>query len=272
MLDCNHNPTLITGSRGSNGTSRVTVCTNCGQFDVYAEKDGVHFNKSFSLYGSYELLAASQAHRLMTMPDTKDEDVARKRIWRPLDFAQQRLYFVIRSWDIKEGDKPARNYKDQHVVFADSPSHAAALVEATYEEQYKNDERIVFHHSQGFPLNVLQPLSWTVNGIRLIDAEVRDGDWVPGEFSCPKCQFRLSKRLLSAQDGSVGVDQDAEPPDCMNTCGVKMTRVSWRDAAEEAGRIATRWMNWAKLLEEAWPADFPMPVDSALEPMSGDVL
>lgn len=260
MINCEHNPTLIAGGRSSEEHYRVSVCRNCGEFRLTADKDGVHFAINFSLYGSYELLAASQAHRLITMPDTADEQIAGKRIWRPLDFAQKRLYFVLRSWDIKD-EKGQKNFKDNHIVAAQAPAHAAALIESMYKKQYEADKRVVFHHSQGFPLQVLQPLSWTVNGIRLITAEFDEGMFCPGEWKCPKCQMRLGQRFLSAEDMSVGVNPDPEPPNCMNTCGVKMSRLTWREAAEDAGRIAAGWMKRAKQLEEAFPPDSPMPVD-----------
>ena len=259
MLNCEHNPTLISGRGGSGGSSRVTVCTNCGEIRVAGEREGIHFSESFSLYGSHELLAASQAHRLMSMPDTTGPLVG-KRTWKPLDFANERLYFVVRSWDIKD-DKGQKNYKDSHVVAAQAPAHAAALVESTYKEQYDADERIVFHHSQVLPLNVLQPLAWTENGIQLLNVEFEEGMFVPGEWKCPKCQMRLGQRFISREDMSVGVNPDPEPPDCMNTCGVKMARVTWRDAAAEAGRIAEGWMKRARQLESDWPSDAAMPVD-----------
>lgn len=261
MLNCEHSPTIITGSRGSNGSSRVTVCRKCGEFKITGDKDGVHFSKSFSLYGSYELLAASQAHRLMSIPDA--EVPSGKRIWKPLDLAQQRLYHVVRAWDVKEGDKQT-NYKDNHIVAADSPSHAAALVEATYQQYYEeNAERIPLHYSEGFPLNVLQPLEWTLNGIPLLNLEFDEGNFVPGEFRCTTCQFRLHKRLISRDMGTVGVDSDAQPEPCPND-STMMVRVTWREAAEDAGHIAGSWMKRAKALEDAWPSDTAMPADEDL--------
>lgn len=267
MLDCDHTPTILTGSRGSNGTSRVTVCVKCGQFDIHAEKDGVNFSETFSLYGSYELLAASQAHRLMTTPDAES---ANRRIWKPIDLAHERLYHVIRSWDVKD-DSGTHNHKDNHIVAAQSPSHAAALVEATYEEAYKADERIVFHHSQGFPLNVLQPLSWSANGIQLLNMEFDEGLFVPAEYRCPQCQFRLSKRIIADDLGAVGIDPNAEPEQCPND-STMMVRVSWREACAEAGEIAAAWMKRARQLEESWPTDAAMPVDDRDVPAERDFL
>lgn len=256
MIDCDHSPQLIRGSGSPGGSSCVTVCSKCGEVTVTAEKDGVRFSESFSLYGEYELLAASQAHRLTSIPDA---ETANKRIWAPFIFANERLYRVIRSWDVKT-DNGQHNHKDTHIVAARSPEHAAALVEATYDEQYKADERIVFHHSQGFALNVLQPMSWSTNGIQLLNIEFDEGMFVPAEYRCPQCQFRLSKRIIAADTGAVGTDPNAQPEQCPHDSNM-MVRVSWREAAAEAGRIGANWMARAQQLEEAWPADAAMPVD-----------
>lgn len=259
MLDCDHSPTLITGGSGSNGRSSVTVCRRCGEFHVIADKDGAHFSITFSLYGSYELIAASQAHRLSTTPAA--EAPKDKRIWHPLDFADHRLYYVLRSWDVRQEDGTIRNFKDHHIVAAHAPAHAAALVEATYKESYDIDKELIpFHYAEGFALNVLQPLSWTENGIQMLNVEFDEGAFIPGEWHCPKCQMRLGTRFLSAEDMSVGVNPDPEPPDCMNECG-KMMRITWRDAAHEAYLINQRLAKRIKALEDAFPPDVAMPVE-----------
>lgn len=262
MIDCDHSPALISARRGNGGTEDVSVCRRCGELRVTAWKDGVFFATNFSLFGSYELLAASQAYRLMLIP-AADAPVG-KRIWKPLDFAHQRLYHVVRSWDLKENDRQ-QNFKDNHIVAADSPSHAAALVEATYQEHYdKFKETIPLHYSQGYPLNVLQPLNWTENGINILNAEFDEGSFVPGEFRCPKCQMRMAQRLLSREDMSVGVDPDPAPPECMNNCGT-MVRMTWRDAAHEAFLINQRIGKRIRALEKAWPDGFAMPVEDDFE-------
>lgn len=50
-----------------------------------------------------------------------------------------------------------------------------------------------------------------------------------------------------------------DPPTCPVDNSV-MRPLTWREAAAEAGAIAGKWMRYANLLEEAWPADAAMPV------------
>jgi hypothetical protein len=61
--------------------------------------------------------------------------------------------------------------------------------------------------------------------------------YVPGDWFCPKCSFRLHKRFLSVVDLSVGVDASAEAEPCPND-GELMQPLTWKQDAEEANRIA----------------------------------
>ena len=71
--------------------------------------------------------------------------------------------------------------------------------------------------------------------------------YAPGEWFCPKCSFRLHKRVLSASTGDVGIDASTEPDLCPND-GTPMERLTWRQDAGEANKIA---MNLFKELERA---------------------
>lgn len=59
--------------------------------------------------------------------------------------------------------------------------------------------------------------------------------YVPGEWVCPTCQFRLSQRILYAQSGDVGINR-AEPKPCPND-GTAMRKVTWKQEAEVANKF-----------------------------------
>lgn len=61
--------------------------------------------------------------------------------------------------------------------------------------------------------------------------------YVPGDWFCPKCSFRLHKRFLRASDGAVGIDINAEAEPCPNDEEM-MQRLTWKQDAEDANRIA----------------------------------
>lgn len=61
--------------------------------------------------------------------------------------------------------------------------------------------------------------------------------YVPGDWVCPKCSFRLHKRFLSSLDMFVGVNPSAEIEACPND-GELMQPLTWKQDAEEANRIA----------------------------------
>lgn len=60
-----------------------------------------------------------------------------------------------------------------------------------------------------------------------------DNLFVPGEWRCDHCEFKLHKRLLSAQDLSVGVDVNAIPDICPNHCVLHSDRTSVRTSVSE---------------------------------------
>ncbi len=85
--------------------------------------------------------------------------------------------------------------------------------------------------------NALDDARWTrLVWERLHEVE-REHLYVPGDWVCPKCSFRLHKRVMSATDLSVGVDASAEPEPCPND-GVMMERLAWKQDATEANRVA----------------------------------
>lgn len=58
---------------------------------------------------------------------------------------------------------------------------------------------------------------------------LEEAQYVPGELRCPQCGFHLSKRILYAFDGSVGVNTTAEKEYCPND-EQEMERVTWEQA------------------------------------------
>ena len=61
--------------------------------------------------------------------------------------------------------------------------------------------------------------------------------YVAGDWVCPKCSFRLHKRILRASDGAVGVDLSEVGEPCPND-GETMQRLTWKQDAEDANRVA----------------------------------
>jgi len=80
---------------------------------------------------------------------------------------------------------------------------------------------------------------------RCIESEI----FVPGEWVCPRCSFRLHRRVMSASDGSVGVDTDPESEPCPND-GEQMQRLTWKQDAEEANRVALALMKELRAARE----------------------
>jgi hypothetical protein len=173
MIDCKHNRTLlITGSRGSGGRENAYICADCGEIHVFADSEGKHFSMHFSLYGSAHLIAASQAHRRLAK-DVPEGERLSTRVWKPLDFGHLRLYKVLLSWSTNDH----REYQEQFIVAADSPNQspqsAANLIKKIYAETYENNSQIAHWDVKGYPLQVLQPLEWTENGISLLNEDLR---------------------------------------------------------------------------------------------------
>lgn len=257
MLGCEHITTLIQSCHGSSGEETVTVCRRCGVIEVRAYQSGVRFSTSFHLASSYLLIAASQAYRLCNERDA--EDVLGKTTSKPLDFAHLRLYQVRLHWCMKDGTKGTEYY----VVAADSPNQsdrsAANQIRELYKESYDNNPELSYWDVRGYALNVLQPLSWTANGISVLEQEFAEV-FVSGEYICPQCGFRLSKRIIDAGSGEVGLAREEEIPSCPND-GKQMTVVTWRQAAADASAMAQRDRAWVNRLEAAWPEGYPMPVE-----------
>lgn len=57
--------------------------------------------------------------------------------------------------------------------------------------------------------------------------------FVPGEWRCDRCEFRLHKRLLYAQDGSVGTDRNPAPQICPNHCVMHPDKSTVRAGIED---------------------------------------
>jgi hypothetical protein len=257
MLDCQHVTTLIQSSHGSGGEECVSVCRRCGEIQVTATKDGVHFSTHFHLANSYLLIAASQAYRLNN--DREAKDVLGKTVSKPLDFGHLRLYQVRLHWCLKSG----RQGTDSYVVAADSPNqttHSAAnQIRELYKESYDNNPDMSYWDVQGYALNVVQPLSWVESGITLLNLEFEE-TFVGGEFKCPQCHFWASMQKIDEQARPIGVADVGEIPKCPYDDTV-MKPITWREATLEAGRLASRWMRRAKQLEEAWPSNHAIPIE-----------
>lgn len=258
MFDCDHLTTLIQSRHGSGGDEHVSVCRRCGEIQITATKDGVHFSTHFHLANSYLLIAASQAYRLSN--DREAENVLGKTVSKPLDFGRLRLYQVRLHWSMKNG----RQGTDSYVVAADSPNQspnsAANQIRELYKLGYDNNPEMSYWDVQGYALNVVQPLSWTTNGITLLNLELEE-TFVGGEWKCPKCQFWASMQKIDEQLRPIGVADVGEIPKCPYD-DTEMRPVTWREAAMQAGAIAQKHKARAEALENAWPGGFEMPVES----------
>jgi hypothetical protein len=167
-IDCKHNRRmLIQGSSGSAGRDRVYLCPDCGEFTVSAEKDGAHFNLKFSLYSNAALIAASQSVARQKGADLQKK--LNKRVWKPLDLGHLRLYEVRLYWCMTSG----RQGKEVYIVAADSPNQtpnsAANQIRRQYADTYDSNPLMSWWNVEGYPLQVLQPLEWSENGISLFN-------------------------------------------------------------------------------------------------------
>jgi hypothetical protein len=167
LEDCAHHRNLfLQGSLGSGGRESVNVCRDCGQFHIVADREGVHFSLRFSLWGSDALIAASQKYRAAIRGDI-DEGLS-KRVWKPLDFAGLRLYRVVLSYTLKNFNPPRTTTK-HYIVAATRPREAASLVEDEVRESYEGNSDIAYWNVAGYPVEVLQPIEWTENGISILN-------------------------------------------------------------------------------------------------------
>ena len=169
MTTCTHTQQmLITAGRGNGDQHSVHVCRDCGEIDVRATKEGVRFELKFHLWSTAAVIAASQSIAKSELTPAERH----KRVWKPLDLAHLRLYAVKVRRELKGG----KHWTDHHVVAADAPNcghpGASKLIEDIYREAYDNDPNIVSWSAYGEPLQVLQPLDWTENGISLINEEL----------------------------------------------------------------------------------------------------
>jgi hypothetical protein len=168
-LDCGHRRTLfLQGAFGSNGPESVSVCRDCGQFKIFADRKGVHFSINFSLWGCDALIAASQTWRTALKGETAEQ--LSTRVWKPLDFAGLRLYHVVLRFETKVGDQRARGNK-HFTVAATAPRRAAAIIEQMCKSSYEDHPNIAYWSVDGYPLEVLQPLEWTENGISILNID-----------------------------------------------------------------------------------------------------
>jgi hypothetical protein len=81
------------------------------------------------------------------------------------------------------------------------------------------------------------------------DLATDDLIYVPGDWVCPQCSFRLHKRLLSATDGAVAVDTGVEEERCFND-GTTLQPLTWKQEAEEANRVALDLLKENRRLRE----------------------
>lgn len=81
----------------------------------------------------------------------------------------------------------------------------------------------------------------------IIREAARQAQLVPGVLTCAKCDFRLTKTTLCVTDGNAYANND--PDNCPN-CKVPMWRVTWREEAAEAYKVAESQIARAVAAEE----------------------
>lgn len=59
---------------------------------------------------------------------------------------------------------------------------------------------------------------------------------IPGELACPKCAFRLHKRILHAETGNVYINADSISEPCPN-CGLMMRQLTWEEDGKETALV-----------------------------------
>lgn len=74
-------------------------------------------------------------------------------------------------------------------------------------------------------------------------------DLVPGELHCAKCKFRLSKRVLNMQAGTVHCGTSKTEP-CPNGCG-PLWPITWEQEAREGYLLVDQLFNRANVAEES---------------------
>ncbi len=110
-------------------------------------------------------------------------------------------------------------------------------------------EQFVLAHNGGVLLPISVPkvcdllLAWS----HMVEAE---DPYVPSEWRCPACNYRLGVEQACPVDGS------------------KMVRVTWKEACLTASRIASRARKRCEILIEAWPDGFALPVGDEAEDKS----
>lgn len=75
-------------------------------------------------------------------------------------------------------------------------------------------------------------------------ARMRSLIYCPGQLRCEKCDFRLTKIVLTP----AGAFANEEPDRCPN-CDVPMLRVTWKDEADQAYKVAESQMERALAAE-----------------------
>src|SRR6185503_77575 len=70
----------------------------------------------------------------------------------------------------------------------------------------------------------------------------------PGRWICPTCGFVLTKAILRASDGAVGVDASPVQDICQND-GSSLRQVTWKEDAEDANRVGLEKMKRADVAE-----------------------
>lgn len=73
--------------------------------------------------------------------------------------------------------------------------------------------------------------------------------YVPHQWKCAMCGFVVSKMLLRASDGAVGIDRREIQDVCPND-GTSLTRVTWEESALESGERAIAEMKRAEAAEQ----------------------
>jgi len=80
------------------------------------------------------------------------------------------------------------------------------------------------------------------------DAAREAAVYLPGTWKCDACDFTLSKDIINAQTGEVGVDPDKKREACPND-GTLLRRVSYQEAFRDACDIGMKHAQDARQLE-----------------------
>lgn len=103
-----------------------------------------------------------------------------------------------------------------------------------------------------FPATAARMRKWAKGAAKAL-AELKQEqvkpDFVPGELHCAKCKFRLSKRVLNMQSGTVHCGTSKTEP-CPNGCGL-LWPITWEQEARESYLLVDQLFSRAIAAEES---------------------